>query len=205
MNRQTAVDAVDATGRITATQGHQLAYDLDGNRIRDTFWGNKVSSTTVVNARYDFNTDAITYDAPITVYTVAKEFVTETYTYDAADRLQVVRRDGFVIDQRRYDGAGRLVQSAPVGLPAGYADKLNEGVPSADQLGLVTRRFQYDANGRLLQQVNRSGDGARVLQTMDYRADGSTPEFDGLRPISTILRVPVVMDQGLARDWREFL
>ena len=31
---------------------------------------------------------ALSYDAPVTVCTVAKEFVTETYAYDVADRRQ---------------------------------------------------------------------------------------------------------------------
>jgi len=44
------------------------------------------------------------------VLRVQKDFVTESCAWDAADRLQLVRRDGFVIDQRRHDGAGRLVQ-----------------------------------------------------------------------------------------------
>ena len=33
MNRQTAVDAIDAQGHISQTQGHQLGYDLNGNRV----------------------------------------------------------------------------------------------------------------------------------------------------------------------------
>ena len=141
MNRQTAVDAVDASGRITSTQGRQLGYDLDGNRTSDRFWGNKVLAQQVVHSSYDFVSDTVSYAAPVTVYSVAKDFVTESYVHDAADRLLIVRRDGLIIDQRRYDAAGRLVQSAPVGLPAGYAERLNEGVAPAEQLGAWRRRM----------------------------------------------------------------
>jgi hypothetical protein len=118
----------------------------------------------------------------VTVLRARKDFVTETYAWDAADRLQLVRRDGFVIDQRRYDGAGRLVQSAPVALPTGYAQALNEGVAPSEQLGLRMRRFDYDANGRLLQQATRSADGGTLLQRLDHR-DYSVPIYgsDGER------------------------
>jgi len=189
MNRQTAVDAVDASGCITSKQGRLLGYDLDGNRTSDRFWGNKVLAQQVVHSSYDFVSDTVSYAAPVTVYSVAKDFVTESYVHDAADRLLIVRRDGLIIDQRRYDAAGRLVQSAPVGLPSGYAERLNEGVAPAEQLGLTMRRLSYDANGRLLQQVTRSADGSRLLQRVDYRDESQEIRVGGGHtPVATVVQ-----------------
>src|SRR6185503_1789594 len=41
MNQQTVVDGVDAQGNI-GQQGHQITYNLAGERTSDTWWGNKV-------------------------------------------------------------------------------------------------------------------------------------------------------------------
>ncbi|MFJ4294218.1 hypothetical protein ACIP1U_31315 [Cupriavidus sp. NPDC089707] len=43
MNRQIIVDGVDAYGNLGA-QGHAITYDKNGNRLTDTYYGNKVST-----------------------------------------------------------------------------------------------------------------------------------------------------------------
>lgn len=48
MNRQTVVDAVDAAGNLGA-QGHRITYDGSGNRTSDTYYGNRVYATQVVD------------------------------------------------------------------------------------------------------------------------------------------------------------
>jgi YD repeat-containing protein len=42
MNRQVVVNAIDADGN-PGNQGHRLAYDLNGNRISDTWWGTRLT------------------------------------------------------------------------------------------------------------------------------------------------------------------
>jgi uncharacterized protein len=58
MNRQTIVDGIDAAGNIRQGQGHQIRYDLAGNRISDTYWGNKVTAQQVID-RYETRTTKI--------------------------------------------------------------------------------------------------------------------------------------------------
>ncbi|MBI5269922.1 MAG: hypothetical protein HY856_09625 [Burkholderiales bacterium] len=119
MNRQTIVDGVlDAGGNVVIgqTQGHQLTYDVNGNRTSDKFWGRKVTSSQTTYTYYDEMSGEVTYTGPM-VYTASYGYTMETYQYDAMDRLSLVDRDGTVVDQRWYDGAGRVVQSGPVNLP----------------------------------------------------------------------------------------
>lgn len=57
MNRQVLVDGLQAndltTANINSAQGHLLRYDLNGNRIQDTFWGQQVVGQQVLS--YDEN------------------------------------------------------------------------------------------------------------------------------------------------------
>lgn len=149
MNRQLTVDGINAAGDISNVQGHQLTYDRNGNRLTDRFWGNKVTTgTTTGGYYYDYDTDEASYTTT-PVYTKTMGYTQETYTYDALNRLLYTDRDGTLVDQRRYDGASRVVQSGPSNLPTAYTDKLNEGVAPDQQIGMEIRRQRYDSNGNM--------------------------------------------------------
>jgi YD repeat-containing protein len=174
MNRQTVVDGLNPAGSIGTvvdpadgtkliSQGHTIAYDKNGNRISDVFWGNRIKTTagyTIVNYD-DFGNPTYQYDVPPT-YSTDSGFVTETYKYDALDRLTRVDRllqgpndvnEAYVtLDRRLYSADGRVVQGGPNGtLPTAYAAALNAGTPSGQAIGLETQRNLYDATtGRLV-------------------------------------------------------
>jgi YD repeat-containing protein len=178
MNRQTAVDATDSYGHISSEQGHQLTYDLNGNRLTDRFWGNVVKSTTVVISHVDRETREVTYSS-IPVYEKSSGYVLETYSYDALNRLETVDRDDTIVDLRSYDGAGRLVHSGPNNLPLDYAEKLNDGLPADQQIGMEVRSMRYDENGRLLFQRAWKSDGVKQKYDIDYR-DRQVSEYNEL-------------------------
>jgi YD repeat-containing protein len=124
MNRETVADAYDANHDISGTQGHYMAYDLDGNRISDTSIG------AVLNSSGGKTTGV----------------VTQKYTYDALNRLVTTTYNGTLIDDRFYDADSRVVRSGPDGTPQSFFDTLG----LTDQIQLN----QYDGAGRLLYQRN---------------------------------------------------
>lgn len=179
MNRQLLVDgAVDGNAtneaNITAAQGHILAYDLNGNRIMDKTWGNRVAVQWMT-----LGEDGAPLPAPILKNVVVDQGVTsQWYDYDALNRLSKISvglwaqtqvgtdEEGELIygpttafgdpravqlDERLYDGAGRVVHSGPTGqLPANYLAALTAG--NADLPGAYSTANKYDANGRLIAQ-----------------------------------------------------
>lgn len=182
MNRQVLVDA-DADGNI-GERGHILAYDLNGNRIRDTFFGNRVivNGGKQIVTGYDDESGAALYATTRFTYSTTQGTVTERYRYDALGRLQSTSRDGGMqVDLRYYDGASRLVQSGPKDLKDGYAEALNAGLASEDAIGLEIRRYRYDDNGRLAFQRTWSAEGQSRLNDIDYEGkgqDGQTLGYD---------------------------
>lgn len=183
MNRQILVDgAVDGNAaneaNITATQGHILAYDLNGNRTMDKTWGNRVvvQMTTLDESGAPLST-------PVYAGAVLDQGVTtQWYDYDAMNRLSQVwigswaqyqtgidesgsapapiygpttafgNPKAIKLDERLYDGAGRVVHSGPTGsLPASYLAMLTAG--NADLPGAVSVATQYDAGGRAIRQM----------------------------------------------------
>ncbi len=168
MNRQVVVDAVDAQGNI-GRQGHRITYDKNGNRLTDTFWGNRVITNggeTVLTFQGDSDV-AVYYQVPFS-YTSEQGNVVEQYRYNATGQLTSVVRDGVQVDYRKYDASGHVLETGPGNLPQGYASALNKGVPQAEAIGLENRRNRYDANGRLLQQKVLKSDGAAKYD-LDYR------------------------------------
>jgi YD repeat-containing protein len=168
MNRQVVVDAVDAQGNI-GRQGHVITYDKNGNRLTDTFWGNRVITNggqTVLTFVGDSD-EAVYSQVPYT-YTSEQGNVREEYRYNATGQLTSVVRDGVQVDYRKYDASGHVLETGPGNLPQGYASALNHGVPQAEAIGLENRRNRYDANGRLLQQKVLKSDGAAKYD-LDYR------------------------------------
>ncbi|MBL0393036.1 LysM peptidoglycan-binding domain-containing protein [Ramlibacter monticola] len=165
MNRQRVVDAVDALGNL-GRQGHRLAYDANGNRTSDTYWGRKVvtSAGESVFEGFDENGVAI-YSGPALSFTSSEGETTEQYYYDKLNRLTAVVKDGRQIDLRRYDAADRVLQSgSPGNLETKYAELLNQGLAPGEMNGKEMRINRYDGNGRLAHQ--------RVYRS-DWRTQGS--------------------------------
>lgn len=160
MNRQIIVDGVDPYNNLGA-QGHAITYDKNGNRLTDTYYGNKVSTAggETIIVGYQESGEAI-YSTTPTTFVRSQGIVTETYAYDYQNRLTSVVRDGVQIDHRFYDGAGRVTMSGSRNLPVDYVNKLNEGVAQDQTNGMELRANQYDANGRLLHQRTLKSNGA---------------------------------------------
>jgi YD repeat-containing protein len=159
MNRETIVEGVNTLGVIgvSATQGHQLTYDLNGNRTSDHYFG-----MTPVQTGVDESLNP--------VYTGTPAFVTRNYTYDANDRLTVEDQDGLMLDHRLYDQANRLVRSGPDAGSQAIYDSFREGV----QIEFDT----YDANNRMVHQRATGVDGSP-------RYDASFTGYDGMGNLIT--------------------
>jgi len=170
MNRQTVVNAVDAAGNL-GSKGHAITYDKNGNRVSDTWYGNKVATTNSQSqiTGYDEQGAAIYSTAP-TTYVVSQGYTTEVYRYDGLNRLTGVVRDGVQTDYRLYDGASRVIQTGPAGsLPQGYINALNGTSWSGEALagtGSETRVNRYNANGQILSQAVYKSDN-----TVKYRVN----------------------------------
>nr|WP_305089270.1 hypothetical protein [Massilia sp. YIM B04103] len=129
MNRETIANGEwdSASNRVVkGKNGHQIAYDQIGLRLSDSYQykptGKDYSNSTV-----------------------------EKYEYDAAGRLTMVRRDGYLTDERQYDAAGRVVRSG-----AGIGEDGNK----LRDFGVVaeTRTYAYDAAGRATRVKYRNND-----------------------------------------------
>jgi YD repeat-containing protein len=183
MNRQTVVeeyneDRRSLDGGQPGIVRHEIKYYVDGNRKSDKFFGNKVVANggdeIIVSYSNDSGEATYTTTTPIT-YEKVDGLVEERYHYDNLGRLMSVVRDGTQVDLRRYDGAGRALQTgSPGNLPKAYTDKLNEGIPASEQIASEMRLSNYDANGRLVFQNTYGGDGS-LRMGMDYidRGDGN--------------------------------
>ena len=162
MNRQTVVNAIDANGTLGA-EGHRLTYDANGRRTSDTHNGPRVM---MVNGQWTPLADL--------------GETTEGYTYDSLDRLKTTTRDGATIDTRTYDGAGRVLTSGTVigvgNVDANYINAhniLNGGPFPLDLAGGPLRADinAYDANGRLIKQINNSVGTTPVSNDTTYHYD----------------------------------
>jgi YD repeat-containing protein len=168
MNRQTLVDG--AEGFAAGPQSHVLTYDLNGNRISDTYIGNRVKIIEFDQGH--FNGDGLLlFETRQYRYDVQKDVeITEHYRYDALNRLQSVVRDNVQVDHRQYDGAGRVVRSGtPDKLPPGYVEEINKDRDLKDSIGLEKRINLYDAFGRLKHQNAFNGnEGNLIQQRVEY-------------------------------------
>lgn len=162
--------------------GHQLTYDLAGNRLTDTYRGAKL---TYVNGVWNATT------APT-------DTTTETYGYDGAGRLATVTRDGIRIDTRYYDAAGRVLVSGMAAQDVTSGQSLltigdRGAFDAAIKTAGITSQFQifaYDPAGHVMRQVTRNID--RGLQgdvylvsdewnpTAGYDADGNLTGYTAI-------------------------
>ncbi|WP_323740962.1 LysM peptidoglycan-binding domain-containing protein [Caenimonas koreensis] len=160
MNRMTVVDGVDAAGNIGTTQGHQITYDKNGNRLTDKFGGKKVDM--LIDKVLSDGTILYKYQA-----SGANGIVTEQYTYDGLNRLTTISRDDgellndpgttwLLIDKRQYDAASRVTRTGGLGdLPVGYVRALYGMDANNNPLagnGSQQRLSSYNANGQLIVQ-----------------------------------------------------
>ncbi|OEZ63501.1 DUF4214 domain-containing protein [Duganella sp. HH105] len=132
MNRQTVVNAdswdiAQSTG-VLGKLGHQITYDLAGNRTSDSYIG-------VFINKNDFSYQANTR-------------TTETYVYDGAGRLQDSYRDGVLFDSRSYDAVGRIT----VGGEQFKASDASRRATYAAGIASQRRTFSYDIGGHITRQ-----------------------------------------------------
>jgi YD repeat-containing protein len=138
------------TGQDLGVIGHQLTYDLAGNRVSDTYRGAKL---TYANGVW-------------TATTAATDTTKETYTYDGAGRLATVTRDGIRIDTRYYDAAGRVLLSGMMSTDITNDQSLltigdRGAFDKALDVAKITSQYQifaYDADGHVIRQVTRNID-----------------------------------------------
>ncbi|UTY59328.1 DUF6531 domain-containing protein [Massilia sp. erpn] len=129
MNRQLLVNGIANTGDINkdlGKNGHLLAYDQLGNRIKDSYTGKRASDGSV-------------------------GITTETFEYDSAGRLSAVNRDGHLIDRRDYDAVGRVSRSGMIDQPI---LKWRTAINNLG-LDLQTRSYAYDIGGHVIRQNDR--------------------------------------------------
>ncbi|WP_440534032.1 Ig-like domain repeat protein [Variovorax sp. YR566] len=180
MNRQTLADSATADGSYLGPDGHRLRYDYNGRRTSDKHEGIRIVQQG--DGQWIAQTGGETE---------------EVYGYDGMNRLTSTTRDGTVVDARTYDGASRVLTSAPGNLDADYIalHTQYQGVTGNDPLQL--RQSRYDANGRVAYQstlayvsplVNPSGqsfsgvgytydDAGNVLGYHTANADPLNPTF----------------------------
>jgi hypothetical protein len=211
MNRQTGVGLLrtansDGTFRydfnvqlngieiVPGVSGHKITYDLNGNRASDTYLGTKVRLVAGTAPTYYEENGELIELTPGTEARYEVEHmpmhweVTETYDYDALNRLTTARRDGVVVDQRRYDEGGRVVVQGPQGLSKSYSDAINTGVASGDAVGKEYRINRYDSNGRLMRQQAFETDEHRQQQ---MTSDTKYTAYDKAgNVVSYTMRVP---------------
>jgi YD repeat-containing protein len=183
MNRQIGVD-LNAAGQIGPQGGHLLSYDLDGNRVSDTFFGNGARYVPGTEGHYEpgmGDGEVWVEGTPATYEPVANQMVREDYAYDAMNRLSTVHRDGVELDMRGYDTTGRVIFTGPVhALPSGYAEALNSGVAQGKGIGLEYRVNFYDTNGRLRDQYVYNSDHTKLTSGVhytDYDAAGNLLKY----------------------------
>ncbi len=179
MQRQTLVEgstnatAADNTN-VNASQGRQLTYDKNGNVASDTAWGKELV------AQIPLGTDGQP-DTSHTTYVIREGLITRYFSYDAANRLTSIAVASYdttgkrlaasyatVVDQRYYDGNGRLVQQGiNNSMAPGYLQALQSSqLASAAEIA-VNNQKAYNANGDLLSETVRNAQSQLSLQT-DY-------------------------------------
>lgn len=196
MNRQTIVNGdLGADGRtpVYGAHGHQIVYDLSGNRVSDTYRGLKLSES---NGNYS---------------TTANQVTTESYTYDAVGRLVLTQRDGVTIDQRRYDAANRVTQSGfldYVAFPLRPSSSVSSLDSMAQAIGLQsgTTTYHYDDNGRIQRQTLRGLTGSINVDNY-YVQDagmGSRHLVGGYDGAGNLLGYTQAIPSRKVEDWGRF-
>ncbi|MFZ6768536.1 hypothetical protein ACO0LM_15870 [Undibacterium sp. Di26W] len=167
-NNNNAADA----NNVNSTQGHLLTYDKNGNVTSDTSWGKELVG--------QIQTDANGW--PTTVYVVREGLITRYFTYDAANRVTSIavasydpqgnrlqRELASVVDQRMYDGAGRLLQQGVYNgtMDQRYLEALKDSQLAAYAETTTQDAHYYDANGLIRKDTRNNVLGQTVQQT-DY-------------------------------------
>ncbi|BBB62226.1 hypothetical protein UNDKW_3953 [Undibacterium sp. KW1] len=184
MQRQTLVEGTSSTadqGSLNSTQGHLLTYDKNGNVASDTAWGKELVAQIPLGANGQPDTSR-------TTYIVREGMITRYFSYDAANRVSKVAVASYdqqgnalpqyfatVVDERMYDGAGRLLQEGiNDNLAAGYLQALQDVQKAAFAETATRKAHYYDANGLLRKEVtyNVQGQSTNVSNYSTYDAVG---------------------------------
>ena len=102
-------------------------------------------------------------------------YVAESYEYDDHQRISKVRRGTVVIDQREYDGAGRLRSSGPA---EGDGRDVRYWAAMGKPKGGASSSHDYDAQGRVSRVTTRQLDDPALefdeaWSTQTYNYDGA--------------------------------
>jgi hypothetical protein len=176
----TVVDGVDAAFNIGTTQGHQITYDKNGNRLTDRFGGKKVDKVV----------DHILADEVFYRYQSSgvNGILTEKYTYDGLNRLDTISRDDgelindpdttwLQIDQRQYDAANRVTRTGGLGdLPVEYVRALYGADANNNPIGgngSQRRLSSYNQNGQLIVQQVSGFNNTASYSTFNDAIDGA--------------------------------
>lgn len=184
MQRQTLVEGTSTTAdqsSLTASQGHLLTYDKNGNVASDTAWGKELV------AQIPMGTNGQP-DVSRTTYIVREGMITRYFTYDAANRVSKIAVASYdnqgkalpqyfatVVDERMYDGAGRLLQEGiNDNLAAGYLQALQDVQKAAFAETATRKAHYYNANGWITKDLsyNVQGQTTQSSRYSNYDAAG---------------------------------
>lgn len=157
MNRQVLVNGSSAgqAGR----QGRWVQYDQAGRRISETWFG-----------------QAIVQDA--NGLRMEPGLTTASFIWDDQNRLSAVLRDGVLVEQRRYDAAGRVTYIGGGLLNQDQVAQLNAGLPESDRIADSLSWNSYDANGLLRYVYALNLDGSRKYDlNYYYDAGGKSTHY----------------------------
>jgi YD repeat-containing protein len=157
MNRQVLVNG--SSPEQLGSQGRQVQYDQVGRRISETWFGQAIAQSA----------DSFGIEPGLT---------TASYLWDEQNRLSAVLRDGVLVEQRRYDAAGRVIYVGGGSLNQGQVAQLNAGVSEADRIADTLSWNSYDANGQLRHVYALNLDGSRKFDlSYFYDASGKSTQY----------------------------
>ncbi|MFZ6760926.1 hypothetical protein ACO0K9_27285, partial [Undibacterium sp. Ji50W] len=176
-NNNSAADA----NNVNSTQGHLLTYDKNGNVASDTSWGKELVAQIPLGTNGQPDTSR-------TTYVVREGLITRYFSYDAANRVSSIAVASYdaqgnrlpqalatVVDQRLYDGAGRLIQQGiNSGMDARYLQALQVSQLAAFAETTTQDAHYYDANGLIRKDIRNNVLGQTVQQAnyTNYDAAG---------------------------------
>lgn len=180
-NGGTADTRVVGPDNPVANQGFEQTYDKNGNIASSTTWGYQVVAQIALDGSGQ-------PDPARTTYVIRTGLITRYFSYDADNRVTSVAIASYdpsgkrlpqslatIVDQRFYDGNGRLVQEGlNNSMAPAYLQALqNRQLANAAEAGSSVLK-RYEANGNLLSETANNSQGQLSLQTdyTQYDAEG---------------------------------
>ena len=156
MNRQIVVDAADALGTL-GTKGHAIGYDLNGNRISDSYYGNKVATGSAIVGRSVTGYVASSWD----------EYGNPSgFSYVSGSNYIGAQPTVYSYTVVGYDEYGSPQYGYVVN--SGYQGTPIYGPTYTQSQGITSEQYAYDANNNLA-TVSRDG---TLLETRNYDGAG---------------------------------